>query len=113
MATPLAGPVPADPSPTAHLPRGRRVRVNVTCEGTLIALTDSGAVVRLPRPPRPHTQTTLAIEGLEGTQYLPAHVVSAVPEAGASQRIEYRVALTFLTLSSDAAAAVARLLLQN
>jgi len=39
--------------------------------------------------------------------------VSAVPEAGASQRIEYRVALTFLTLSSDAAAAVARLLLQN
>ena len=73
----------------------RRIRVNVTCEGTLVVLTGSGAIVQVPRAPR-QSQATLAIEQSEGTQYLAARVVSAVPHIAGPERMEYRVALEFL-----------------
>jgi hypothetical protein len=53
-----------------------RVRVNVTCTGTLVALDEASAIVELPRPQPPHRQTTLAIEGVDGhTLYIPVRVV--------------------------------------
>lgn len=59
-----------------------RVRVNVTCEGILLALNEQGAVVRLPTAQIPERQTTLAIEGNGGkTLQLPARVVRFVPRA--------------------------------
>jgi hypothetical protein len=79
---------------TVFMPQ-RRIRVNVTCEGTLLVLTGAGAIVQVPRAPR-QSQTTLAIEESEGTRYLAARVVSAVPHITGPERTEYRVALEFL-----------------
>lgn len=89
-----------------------RVRVNVTCEGILIALTEQGAVVQLPTAQTPQRQTTLAIEGNGGeTLHLPARVVRSVRMAQhTSARAEHYVAVEFLELPRGTAAAVRRII---
>ncbi len=85
-----------------------RVRLNVTCEGFLIALSEAGALVQLPRPPLPDRQTTLAIEDDGGdTLHLPARIVRSVPHAQHTlARTVHYVAVEFLELPRATAAAV-------
>jgi hypothetical protein len=89
-----------------------RVRVNVTCEGTLLALSERGAVVRLPTAQTPERQTTLAIEGSGGeTLHLAARVVRSVPRAQlTSTQPEHDVAIEFFELPRRTAAAVRRII---
>lgn len=84
-----------------------RVRVNVTCEGILLALSERGALVQLPRPQLPDRQTTLAIEDDGGdTLHLPARIVRSVPHAQTLARTVHYVAVEFLELPRATAAAV-------
>ncbi|MBI3046867.1 MAG: PilZ domain-containing protein [Acidobacteria bacterium] len=89
-----------------------RVRVNVTCAGTLVALSESGAVIRLPKPQRPDQQTTIAIEDYASdTIYIPARVVRTEPcTPPAAARAEHHVFVEFLALSHRTAAAIRRLI---
>jgi hypothetical protein len=83
------------------------VRLNVTCEGILLALSERGALVQLPRPQLPDRQTTLAIEGDGGdTLHLPARIVRSVPHAQTLARTVHYVAVEFLELPRATAAAV-------
>jgi hypothetical protein len=88
------------------------VRVNVTCEGILLALSERGALVQLPRPQLPDRQTTLAIEDDGGdTLHLPARIVRSVPHAQHTPtRTVHYVAVEFLELPRGTAAAVRRIL---
>jgi hypothetical protein len=89
-----------------------RVRVNVTCAGTLLALNERGAMVQVPTAQRPQRQTTLAIEDESGeTVYIPARVVSTEPYAQLTfQPLEHHVAMEFFGMSLQTAAAVRRII---
>lgn len=89
-----------------------RVRVNVTCAGTLLALSEYGAIVQLPTAQRPQRQTTLAIEDESGeTVYIPARVVRTEPDAELTfQPAEHHVAMEFFGMSLQTAAAVRRII---
>ena len=90
----------------------RRVRINVTCSGILIALSEDGAIVQLPTPQPPHRQTTLAIEYEDGeTVYIPARIVRTEPQTpSAPARPEHHVVVEFLELSRQTAAAIRALI---
>jgi hypothetical protein len=85
-----------------------RVRVNVTCAGTLIALNEASAIVELSQPQSPDRQTTLAIEAAEGdTIYIPARVVRTEPNArSTASRPAHYVFMEFLEPSRQTAAAI-------
>ena len=76
-----------------------RARLNVTCEGVLVNLSESGALLRVPRPHKPDRQVTLAIDTREPL-YLAARVVRSlpvVPDPAANAGLpKYEVAITFL-----------------
>lgn len=91
----------------------RRIRVNITCEGTLLTLSESGAVVELPSPQPPNRQTTLTIDANGETLYLPARILSSIPQSVPGHEAGHCVALEFLALSHDTAAAVCQLLSRN
>jgi len=58
-----------------------RVRVNVTWQGTLLELTETSALVRVPTAPPTDRQTTVVISGEDGdTIYLPGRVVLSIPQ---------------------------------
>lgn len=75
------------------------IRLNITSRGMLIALTETGAVIRVAEQPR-HGQTTLTIE-VDGshTLHLPARVIRSVPQSsGTIAQWEHHVAIEFLEL---------------
>ncbi len=88
-----------------------RVRVNVTCEGILLALSERGAVVRLPKAHAPERQTTLAIEREGGaTLHLAARIVRSVPRGHLASPPAHDIAMEFLDLPRESAAAVRRII---
>lgn len=89
-----------------------RVRVNVTCAGTLLALNERGAIVQVATAQRPQRQTTIAIEDEAGdTLYIPARVVrTEVDTQRTFQPPEHYVAMEFFGMSAQTAAAVRRLI---
>lgn len=94
-----------------------RVRVNVTREGILVDLSEGGALLLLPRPQDTNTQIALTIEAAEPV-HLSARVVrctqaSVETESATLARQEYHVAVEFLDVSGDAAAAVGKLVEQH
>lgn len=97
-----------------RLPCALRVRVNVTREGVLVDLSEGGALLRLPRPQQPDGQITLTIEDREPV-HLAARVVRCAPaaETELAARKEYHVAVQFLNVGGDAAAAVRRIARNN
>jgi len=92
-----------------------RVRLNVYREGTLLDLSQGGALVLLhSEPPAVGAQVTLAIESNERTLHLPARVVRSIArgvqnESAPQGQTKYQVALAFLTPAADAASDLARL----
>ena len=87
------------------------VRVNVTGPGILIDLSETGALLRLPRAQEPQKQVTVAIEGQPSVQPLPARVVrctkvSVETETATLARTEYEVAVEFLGAGQQTAARI-------
>lgn len=94
-----------------------RVRVNVTREGILVDLSEGGALLLLSRPQDPDKQITLTIEDHEPV-HLAARVVRCTPasvetESATLKRKEYHVAVQFLDVGREAAAAVRRIVENN
>lgn len=89
-----------------------RVRINVTCEGILLTLSEHGAIVRLPTAQTPNRQTTLAMTGHDGdTLHLAARIVRSVPRAGlTSPRPAHDVAMEFLELPRESAVAIRQII---
>lgn len=90
------------------------VRINVTCEGRLIDLSEGGALLRVPRHQKPEKQVTLAIQGRE-TVHLAARVVRSTPvpvdtRSAPSPRTEYEVAVAFLDAGQATGAKVRHLI---
>jgi hypothetical protein len=82
-----------------------QVRVNVTYDGTLLDLTDRGAVVELRAAQTPERQTTVALIDMGETLHLPARVVASVRHVDA-----HRVTFEFFNLPRQTLAALRRLL---
>lgn len=94
------------------------IRVNVTSKGTLIDLSEGGALVLSSRPYEQGNQVTLAIDAKTETVHLAARVVRCTPQNGGPtppslDREGYQVALEFLPLQQGTAAALRRMLGQD
>jgi c-di-GMP-binding flagellar brake protein YcgR len=110
-------PPEADRRRTERIPcEPLRVRVNVRREGILVDLSQGGALVQLPTAPPPeHAQVTLAIALKDRTLHFSARVVRSIPhrvqgESTTPERTEYRLALEFLELRADTAAALRQII---
>jgi c-di-GMP-binding flagellar brake protein YcgR len=102
---------------TERLQFALRVRVNVTREGILVDLSEGGALLLLSRPQEANKQITLTIEAAEPV-HLGARVVrctqaSVETESATLARKEYHVAVEFLDVGREAAAAVRKILDQK
>lgn len=91
-----------------------RVRIHRTCEGILVDISETGALVRLPSSQAPQKQVTLHLEWQDATLQLQARVVRSTPHrvqlaSATLARPEYHVGVEFAELPPDAAAAVKRL----
>jgi len=92
-------------------PAAIHVRLNVTSEGTLIALVDGGAIVQLPVAQLTGRQTTLSIEWHGERMHLPAKVVRSVAHSEAPKApAQYYITLEFLALPPATARRLRRLL---
>ena len=100
------------PDTSAQL-REFRVRLNISCEGRLIALSHTGAVVQLPSPQVPERQTTVILEGDGEKIYLPARVVRSIPYKRQTTSSAHHVAVEFLQLSPGTEVALGRILERN
>ena len=81
-----------------------RVRVNVTWQGTLLELTETSALVRVPTAPPTDRQTTVVISGEDGdTIYLPGRVVLSIPQTWGPGRAkqEHHIVVEFFGLSAE------------
>jgi hypothetical protein len=81
-----------------------RVRVNVTWEGTLLELSETSALVRVPTAPPIDRQTTVVINGEEGeTLYLPGRVVLSIPQTWGPGRAkqEHHIVVEFFGLTAE------------
>ncbi|MBI2187937.1 MAG: PilZ domain-containing protein [Acidobacteria bacterium] len=93
------------------------VRVNVTNKGSLVDLSEGGALLLLGRSYDPGKQIPVAIEAQTGTIHLAARVVRCTPTTGPTQpatdETAYHVAVEFLALPPGAADALRQLLGQD
>lgn len=92
-----------------------RVRLHRACEGFLINLSETGALVQLPVAQAPQKLVTLQVEWGEVTLRLRARVVRSSPQrvelpTATLVRSEYQVAVEF---SDGEAAAAVRPIIQN
>ncbi len=92
-----------------------RVRLHRTCEGVLVDISETGALVQVPCAPTVDKPITLNLEVQDALLRLPARVVRSVPQQlqmaeATLARTEYKVALEFSDLPDDMAAALRRLI---
>ena len=81
-----------------------RVRVNVTWEGTLLELSETSALVRVPTAPPTDRQTTVIVNCEDGeTLYLPGRVVLSIPQTWGPGRAkqEHHIVVEFFGLTAD------------
>lgn len=81
-----------------------RVRVNVTWEGTLLELSETSALVRVPTAPPTDRQTTVVINGEDGEPlYLPGRVVLSIPQTWGPGRAkqEHHIVVEFFGVSAE------------
>ena len=112
----------SDPPSESLVPRAERVspgplriRLHRTCEGFLVNISETGALVQVPLAMRPDRHITLNLELHDALLRLPARVVRSIPQPlqtaeATLTRTEYKVALEFDDLPLDQAAALKRLL---
>jgi len=90
-----------------------RVRVNVTWQGTLLELTETSALVRVPTAPPTDRQTTVVISGEDGdTIYLPGRVVLSIPQTWGPGRAkqEHHIVVEFFGLSAETLTTLQRII---
>ena len=92
-----------------------RVRLHRTCEGILVDISESGALVQVPWALAPDRQVTLNLEMGDTPLQLRARVVRSSPHKlqmaeATLARTEYQVAVEFSELPFDQLAALQRLL---
>jgi len=92
-----------------------RVRFHRACEGVLVDISETGALVQLPSAPSPSREVTMQLEWQEVTVSLSARVVRTSPHklempTGTLARPAYHVALQFLDLTSAAGATIKHIL---
>ena len=91
---------------TERVPFALRVRLNVTCQGILVDLSDGGALVYVAIEQPSGKQVTLSIDWNNGRVDVPARVVRCTPrqvesESATLTRKEYHVALEFPSLTRN------------
>lgn len=96
-------------------PSPLRVRLHRSCVGTLVNLSELGALVRLPTAQRVEHSIALQLEWNDETVLLSGRVLRSTPHAMQTQdavlaRIEHKVALEFRDLSRDALVFVKRII---
>lgn len=92
-----------------------RIRLHRTCEGFLVDISETGALVQVPWSMSPDRQIVLNLEVQDALLRLPARVVRSVPQPlqtaeATLTRTEYKIALEFSDLPAEQAAALKRLL---
>jgi hypothetical protein len=90
-----------------------RIRVNVTWTGTLLELTESSALVRVPTAPPADRQTTVVITGEDGEAiYLPGRIVLSIPQTWGPGRAkqEHHIVVEFFGLSEETLATLKQII---
>lgn len=86
-----------------------QVRVNVTWQSTLLELSETSALVRVPAAPPTERQTTVVIKGEDGESiYLPGRIVLSIPQTWGVGRAkqEHHIAVEFFGLSAETKASL-------
>lgn len=92
-----------------------RIRLHRTCEGILIDISETGALVQVPSSIAADRPVTLSLESHDALLRLPGRVVRSVPHqvelaSATLARKEYKIAVEFTALPDDQADALRRLL---
>jgi hypothetical protein len=85
------------------------VRVNVTWQSTILELSETSALVRVPAAPPTDRQTTVVIKSEDGESlYLPGRVVLSIPQTWGPGRTrqEHHIVVEFFGLTGDHLAAL-------
>lgn len=95
-----------------------RVRLHRTCEGILIDISETGALVQLPSAQSASKTITLQIEWQDAVMLLPARVVRSSPfrlelPTATLARREYHVAVKFEGLTPEATSSVLEIVRQH
>lgn len=83
-----------------------RIRLHRTCEGILVDISETGALVQVPSSLAADKSVTLSLETDDALLRLPARVVRSIPHqlelaAATLARKEYKVAVEFSDLPDD------------
>ena len=90
-----------------------QVRVNVTWQSTLLELSETSALVRVPTAPPTDRQTTVVIKNSEGESlYLPGRIVLSIPQTWGPGRArqEHHIVVEFFGLSEEVKASLAQII---
>jgi hypothetical protein len=92
-----------------------RVRLHRTCEGILLDISETGALVQVPTSMPTDRTVTLSLEGHDLLLRLPGRVVRSSPHqvelaSATLARKEYKVAVEFSDVPQDQADALRRLI---
>ena len=92
-----------------------RVRLHRTCEGILVDISETGALVQIPSSMAADKPVTLSLESDDALLRLPGRVVRSSPHqvqlaAATLARTEYKVAVAFSDLPDDQVIALRRLI---
>jgi hypothetical protein len=92
-----------------------RVRLHRTCEGILVDISETGALVQVPSSLAANKPVTLSLESPDTLLRLPGRVVRSIPHqlelaSATLARKEYKVAVEFSDLASDQVEALRRLI---
>jgi hypothetical protein len=94
-----------------------RVRLHRFCEGILVNLSETGALVQVPSAQTPKKVITLQVEWQGATLQLPGRVVRSSPQplalpTATLSRTEYQVAVEFSGIE-DSSATLLRTILEH
>ena len=92
-----------------------RVRLHRTCEGILVDISETGALVQVPSSIAADRPVTLSLESHDALLRLPGRVVRSIPHqvelaSATLARKEYKIAVEFTTLPDDQVDALRRLI---
>ena len=90
-----------------------QVRVNVPWQSTLLELSETSALVRVPTAPPTDRQTTVVIKDENGESlYLPGRVVLSIPQTWGVGRArqEHHIVVEFFGLSEEAKSALKQII---
>ena len=92
-----------------------RVRLHRTCEGILVDISETGALVQVPSAIAANKPVTLSLESPDVLLRLPGRVIRSIPHqlelaSATLARKEYKVAVEFSDIPTDQVEALRRLI---